>query len=423
MDNAVAAGKTQRRGRPPVRRPAQHAALLDAAAEQINQSGAASISLADLGARIGVSRSAMYYYCADAADLVFQCYVRSCVRLQDDIDAVRDGTTASADAKLETLIRDVLAHDRPALAVLNDLAFLPAAPQAEISKRAETHVRTLSGIIESGQKAGVFRAINTDRAARLILNCLSWTLVSKPWLSRRDDQRARERYANTVVAMFLDGLAPGPVLSHPCSVRFDRLMSKTINAFDRQQAAEQKADQIISAASRLFNAKGLDGVRLDDVSAAIGASKGAVYHHFRDKGDLIERCYARAFDIYDLIMETGVETGTTPLERAVSVIHLNAQAQLSATPPLSLQPGLSKMPATRGRALIRRAQALNSISTKNLLDGVRDGTCRPLDMVFAPEISAGYFLGLHRHVPADANPIEAADFVVDLAINGLRQRA
>lgn len=422
MGNAAAAKQTARRGRPPVRRPAQHAALLDAAAEQVNQSGAASISLADLGARIGVTRSGMYYYCADAADLVFQCYVRACTRLQEDIEAAST-LSVGADEKLASFIRAVLASDRPAMAVLNDVAFLPEAPQADIAQRAEAHVQKLSAILESGQKEALFRDIDTDCAARLILNCLSWTLVSKPWLARRDDLRARDRYADTVIAMLLDGLAPGPLLPHPCDIRFDRLMSKTINAFDRQQTAEQKADQIIAAASRLFNAKGLDGVTLDDVSSAIGASKGAVYHHFRDKSDLVERCYERGFDIYDIIMETGVSTGATPLEKAVIVIHLNAQAQLSATPPLSLQPGLSKMPVAKGRALSRRAQALNSISTRNLTEGARDGTCRKLDMVVAPEITAGYFLGLHRHVPATANPVEAADFVVDLVINGLRSRA
>lgn len=413
---------TPRRGRPPVRRPAQHAALLEAAAEQINLSGAASISLAELGARIGVTRSAMYYYCADAADLVFQCYERTCARLQEDLEAAH-ALPLPADEKIATLIRAILAHDRPTAAVLNDVAFLPEALQDEIAKRTDTHVQLLSAILTSGQKDGVFRDIDTDGAARLILNCLSWTLISRPWLARRDDLRARERYAYTVVSMFLDGLAPGPLVPRSCDFRFDRLMSKTINAFDRKQTAEQKADQIIAAASRLFNAKGLDGVRLDDVSAAIGASKGAVYHHFQDKGDLIERCYERGFDIYDVIMDTGVRTGKTPLEMAVIVIHLNAQAQLSATPPLSLQPGLNKMSTTKSRALSRRAQALNNISTKNLLEGARDGTCRDLDMVFAPEITAGYFQGLHRLVPADADPIRAADFVVDLTVHGLRARS
>ena len=421
MGNAAIATTTPRRGRPPLKRPAQHAALLDAAAEQINQGGATSISLTDLGAQIGVSRSAMYYYCADASDLVFQCYARSCTRLHDDIEAVRT-LSVSPDEKLATFVRAVLAHDRPAMAVLNDLAFLPDGPQADIGQRAEQHVRALSAIIKAGQRGGVLRPIDAEFAARLILNCLSWTLVSKPWLTRRDDRRARMRYADAVVTLLLDGMAPGPVATHPCDVRFERLMSRTINAFDRRQTAELKADQIISTASRLFNAKGLDGVRLDDVSAAIGASKGAVYHHFRDKADLIERCYERAFDMYDVIMETGIKTGTTPLERSVIVIHLNAQAQLSTTPPLSPQPGLGRLSTAKARILERRAQTLRSISAKSLQEGVRDGTCRPFDALFTAEVSAGYFLGLHRHVAADANAIEIADFVVNLAMYGLRQR-
>lgn len=421
MGKVAIADTKQRRGRPPVRRPAQHAALLEAAAEQINLGGAASISLAELGARIGVTRSAMYYYCADAADLVFQCYVRACERLQDDILAAA-ARTGRADEKLALIMRTVLSPDRPVLSVLNDLAFLPDAMQADISKRTEAHVKALAAIIMEGRKNGALRTINADWAARLILNCLSWTLVSKPWLSRRDDRRAQTHLAETVVALLLDGLALDTRHQPRCDLRFEALMSRTINAFDRKQTAELKADQITAAASRLFNAKGLDGVRLDDVSAAIGASKGAVYHHFRDKTDLIERCYARGFDIYDLIMDTGVKIGTTALERSAIVMHLNAQAQMSAAPPLSLQPGLSQLaPAKRG-ALTRRAVALNVIGAANLAEGARDGSCRPLDATLTSQIFAGYFLGLPKLMPAGVDPIAMADFVVDFAAFGLRAR-
>lgn len=421
MGKAASAETKQRRGRPAVRRPAQHAALLEAAADQINLGGAASISLADLGARIGVTRSAMYYYCADAADLVFQCYVRACERLQDDIKTAAT-SAGRADDRLALLMRTVLSPERPAMAVLNDLAFLPDAMQADIAKRTEAHAKALAAIISEGRRSGALRAINVDWAARLILNCLSWTLVSKPWLSRRDDQRAQRHFAETVVALMLDGLALHSVPRPQCELRFEALMSRTINAFDRKQTAELKADQIIAAASRLFNAKGLDGVRLDDVSAAIGASKGAVYHHFRDKTDLIERCYVRGFDVYDMIMETGVATGATPLERSAIVIHLNAQAQMSATPPLALQPGLSQLAPARRGALTRRAVALNVIGAKNLTEGIRDGSCRKLDPTLTAQIFAGYFLGLPQRMPAGADPIVVADFIVDFSAFGLRAR-
>lgn len=422
MSNGAVAGNTQRRGRPPVRRPLQHAALLDAAAEAINLNGAAAISLAELGAQMGVTRSGMYYYCADAADLVFQCYVRSCTRLQEEIDAVACGA-GSADEKVAALVRGVLAPDRPAMAVLNDLAFLPDDLQADITRRTSAHVRGLAGILESGRDAGVLRFMDADRTARVMLNCLSWALVSKPWLARRDDPPARARYAETVVSLILDGLTLGPERPLRCDIRYDALIARSINAFDRRQTAELKSEQIIAAASRLFNAKGLDGVRLDDISAVIGATKGAVYHHFRDKSDLVERCYERGFDLYDQIMETGVKTAATPLERFAIVQHLNTQAQMSAAPPLSLQPGLSQLPPAKRRTLMRRAQSLNTIAAKILDEGMRDGACRPLDAVLTPQILAGYFLGLPQLMPTDADPVAIADFVVDFAAHGLRVRA
>ena len=64
--------------------------------------------------------------------------------------------------------------------------------------------------------------------------------------------------------------------------------------------------QLMGAASRLFNRRGLDGASLDDISASVGATKGAVYHYFDDKTDLITRCYERAFELYGLFMETAL---------------------------------------------------------------------------------------------------------------------
>jgi AcrR family transcriptional regulator len=421
MGKAAITETKQRRGRPPVRRPAQHAMLLDAAAEQINLGGAASISLAELGAKIGVTRSAMYYYCTDAADLAFQCYVRACNRLQENIHAASTAK-GTVDEKLALLMRTVLSPERPVTAVLNDLAYLPDSLQADIRKRTEAHAKALAATVREGQKSGVLRAIDADWASRLILNCLSWTLVSKPWLSRRDDRKAQAHFAETVVALLLNGLALDSKQKPRCELSFETLMSRPINAFDPKQTAEQKADQIISVASRLFNAKGLDGVRLDDVSAELGVTKGAIYHHFRDKTDLIERCYARGFDVYDTIMETGVSIGSTPLERSAIVIHLNTQAQMSTTPPLALQPGLSQLSPARRGALTRRALALNAIGAKSLAEGMDDGSCRQLDATLTSQIFAGYFLGLPQVMGKTVDPTALADFVIDLAAFGLRTR-
>jgi AcrR family transcriptional regulator len=207
-----------------------------------------------------------------------------------------------------------------------------------------------------------------------------------------------------------------------CDVRFDTLTARSINAFDRRQTADLKSDQIISAASRLFNARGLDGVRLDDVSAAIGASKGAIYHHFRDKTELVERCYERGFEIYDLIMETGVKTGKTPIEQFAIVQHLNTQAQLNTAPPLALQPGLSALAPAMRRTLTRRAQGLNAIARQIISKGMRRGHFHVLDAQIVPQVLAGYFTGLAQWMPPDADPVAIADQATNFAAYGLRAR-
>ncbi|MEO7245199.1 MAG: TetR family transcriptional regulator [Rubrivivax sp.] len=45
-------------------------------------------------------------------------------------------------------------------------------------------------------------------------------------------------------------------------------------------------ERIIDAAELLFQARGVSHTSLNDIAAAAGVTRGAVYWHFRDKGDL-----------------------------------------------------------------------------------------------------------------------------------------
>src|SRR5215475_13339333 len=51
--------------------------------------------------------------------------------------------------------------------------------------------------------------------------------------------------------------------------------------------------EFIDCAQRLFLGKGYERTTINDVIAAAGVSKGAFYHHFRAKEDLLEAIAAR----------------------------------------------------------------------------------------------------------------------------------
>ncbi len=63
----------------------------------------------------------------------------------------------------------------------------------------------------------------------------------------------------------------------------------------RKTKAEALATRsgILDAAEHLFQAQGVSGTSLQDIAAAAGVTRGAVYWHFKDKGDLFNAMMAR----------------------------------------------------------------------------------------------------------------------------------
>ena len=76
----------------------------------------------------------------------------------------------------------------------------------------------------------------------------------------------------------------------------------------------------LDAAERLFQAKGVSGTTLNDIATAAGATRGAVYHHFKDKADLFNAMMERV---------------TLPLEGTLACTARTADT--TANPLLSLR--------------------------------------------------------------------------------------
>ncbi len=68
--------------------------------------------------------------------------------------------------------------------------------------------------------------------------------------------------------------------------------------------------ELIDCAQRLFLLKGYEKTTINDVIAAAGLSKGAFYHHFRSKEDLLEAIAAR-FAQQGLAFVVGVQENTS----------------------------------------------------------------------------------------------------------------
>jgi AcrR family transcriptional regulator len=59
------------------------------------------------------------------------------------------------------------------------------------------------------------------------------------------------------------------------------------------KAPAQRRGELIDCAERMFLSRGYEGTTINDVILATGLSKGAFYHHFRSKEDLLEAIAGR----------------------------------------------------------------------------------------------------------------------------------
>ena len=74
-------------------------------------------------------------------------------------------------------------------------------------------------------------------------------------------------------------------------------------------------DRAVQAAIALAGAAGVRNVTFDAVAAKIGASKGAVLHHFRTKGDLIEAMVAALVAEHRAALERACAADPDPVGR------------------------------------------------------------------------------------------------------------
>jgi AcrR family transcriptional regulator len=59
----------------------------------------------------------------------------------------------------------------------------------------------------------------------------------------------------------------------------------------RRQQAEERREQILDAALRVFSQKGFGGASIRDIAREVGITEGLIYHYFESKEQLMQACW------------------------------------------------------------------------------------------------------------------------------------
>ncbi|MFJ6572902.1 TetR/AcrR family transcriptional regulator [Streptomyces sp. NPDC091292] len=182
--------------------------------------------------------------------------------------------------------------------------------------------------------------------------------------------------------------------------------------------------RLLAAATRLFAGQGYDRTSVQEIVEAAGVTKGALYHYFGSKEDLLQEIYARMLRLQQDRLD-GFADAEAPVERrlrdaaadvVVTTIENLDDAAIFQRSMHQLSPEKNKQVRAerrryheRFRALVEEGQAAGVFSTAT-----------PADLV------VDYHFGSVHHLPtwyrADGplTPQEIADHLADLLLRALR---
>jgi AcrR family transcriptional regulator len=109
-------------------------------------------------------------------------------------------------------------------------------------------------------------------------------------------------------------------------------MSAVLEVAINTKRFSQKREAIVSAASALFNERGVSGTTQFDVAAAVGLTKkNSITYYFRKKEDLATACFMRAISVFEgLVSQAAGATGVEARVREVMRLAIQQKGEILA---------------------------------------------------------------------------------------------
>ncbi len=351
-------------------------AILAAAADAINEQSAKGMTFADVARRVGLNTTSVTYYFKRKEDLAAAAFEQTLDSLMAMLgDAARESTPQARVARMVTLNVERLMRiergEERALAVLSDLRAMDEPMRATLMNRWREVFRRTRALWGSGLSRAA-----TDLAgarAHVLLENIFWLPL---WLPRYEvDQYPRA--AARLIALLRDGLAVDGADWNPAAV-----------ALPHDDPVPGR-EAFLLAATRLINELGYRGASVQRIASELNVTKGSFYHHLDAKDDLVVACYRRSFDTIAAAQRLADERSGTHWQRLCDTVATLVAVQFSERESLLRTTALSGLPAGERQQMIDRSTRIARRFAGTIMDGIAEGTVRPVDSLIASQALMG----------------------------------
>ncbi|RMA79469.1 TetR/AcrR family transcriptional regulator [Umboniibacter marinipuniceus] len=353
--------------------------ILDHAAAEFNTAGYEGLSITKLAGSMGMRSSNIYYYFDSKECLLRDCYCQSLAHYAKALMDIR-----KTSSRYEVIINNffsfhfntwhaVHSKEHSALAMVYEQHLLSADAMLAVKSSFDTVQQQLDDCFEQGRLSGTLRSFSHQAAADFLHAIFDWGTI---WIESIRSSDQVMHIAEISADVYLNGIATHFEPKLLSELRHLELCEQIIRRAAGHEGQFPVKDAISNAATRLFNSIGFEAASIDRVCAEVGLSKGAFYHHFKDKNAVLKYSFKQALAFDKYLYQEVTQHAKDGLDAIKLLIQLDAMAVQHRGIQLPLYRLIRKLAAEDVIDTIQEVDYIRSRFMEFVISGVHDGSIR-----------------------------------------------
>ena len=352
-------------------------AIVHAASVLINETGVKATTLTRVARAIGLNATSVTYYFPRKDELIVTVYEETIALMKAYAEeALAEDTVRSRIAKFVSLHislrKRIRQGEEGLITALSEIRSLDQEHQDSLLRKYRTVVDDVRAFF--GPPADdAARALFSVRAHVLIEAMLWWPVWSLRY-SILDFSRVEEK----LVEILCHGIPsePGRWKPEPLHGRDWR----------SDEGPIPQNDEFLRAATLMINERGHRGASVNRIAEALNVTKGSFYHHHDAKDDLVMDCFQRSYDRLSKVQMAGLELKGDYWTRLSSVLNELLDVQFFDPMPLLRTTALQALDSEHKSDVVMRSNRLARRFAGFLIDGIVDGSIKPIDPLVASQV-------------------------------------
>jgi len=354
--------------------------LTSLASLQFNAVGFNATSVKEISANVGLSKTALYHYVKNKQELLYLCYAHSLDCIEE---AIREGLESSGPDRIYRAVNHLFQQFEdaslglsPHLALVFEGESLNSEQQDAINKRYFTTLYPLT--IELLGGAITNSAIKNTKKEVLALFILN-LFTSAQLLIKTPDLSTINKAKSDLICCLKSGLiSTNKRRLKKCSfsnTMTERFISQIANNCNSM-------DAFYRAGAELFTDQGYHQTTIDQIAEHIQLTKGAFYHHFKNKTELLTHTLMQSITLHQYVFSESFYNSKCSGDALQSATRALQAIQTSEAGPLAMHYTKIYLPLDAQKELGIQESKLHDIIADLIESGHQDNSIAQVDSSF-----------------------------------------